>query len=59
MPMVCEISACSAWRSSASDADLLMRRIDELFTARPFLGSRRMARILSEEGVTINRKRVQ
>jgi putative transposase len=44
----------------ASDDDLtLMRRIDELFTARPFLGSRRMARMLSEEGATINRKRVQ
>ena len=44
----------------ASDDDLtLMRRIDELFTAWPFLGSRRMARMLSEDGVTINRKRVQ
>jgi putative transposase len=44
----------------ANDDDLmLMRRIDELFTARPFLGSRRMARMLSEEGATINRKRVQ
>ena len=43
-----------------SDDDLtLMRRIDELFTAWPFLGSRRMARMLSEDGVTINRKRVQ
>ena len=44
----------------ASDDDLtLMRRIDELFTAWPFLGSRRMVRMLSEDGVTINRKRVQ
>jgi putative transposase len=44
----------------ANDDDLaLMRRIDELFTARPFLGSRRMAWLLSEDGVRINRKRVQ
>jgi putative transposase len=44
----------------ASDDDLtLMRRINELFTAWPFLGSRRMARMLSEDGVTINRKCVQ
>ncbi|WP_063888431.1 IS3 family transposase [Bradyrhizobium yuanmingense] len=44
----------------ANDDDLtLMRQIDELFTARPFLGSRRMAWLLSEDGVPINRKRVQ
>ena len=40
----------------ASDDDLaLMRRIDELFTAWPFLGSRRMA----QDGRAVNRKRVQ
>src|SRR5215470_12315656 len=34
----------------ASDDDLaLMRQIDELFTAWPFLGSRRMARLLAHE----------
>ncbi|WP_439369408.1 IS3 family transposase [Bradyrhizobium sp. DASA03120] len=44
----------------ANDDDLtLMRQIDELFTARPFLGLRRMAWLLSEDGVPINRKRVQ
>jgi putative transposase len=44
----------------ANDNDLaLMRRIDELFTAWPFLGSRRMAKMLKEEGFAINRKRVQ
>src|SRR5271166_2748952 len=37
----------------------LMRRIDELFTAWPFLGSRRMARMLGEHGHPVNRKRVQ
>jgi putative transposase len=37
----------------------LMRRIDELFTAWPFLGPRRMAVLLRSEGHEINRKRVQ
>jgi putative transposase len=42
------------------DADLaLMRRIDALFTAWPFLGSRRMTIMLRGEGLTVNRKRVQ
>ena len=36
-----------------------MRRIDELFTAWPFLGSRRMTAMLRAEGVDVNRKRVQ
>jgi putative transposase len=44
----------------ANDNDLVvMRRLDELFTAWPFLGSRRMAWMLKEEGFAINRKRVQ
>ena len=44
----------------ANDDDLaLMRRIDELFTAWPFLGSRRMAAMLRAEGCAVNRKRVQ
>ena len=37
----------------------LMRRIDELFTQRPFYGSRRMAVTLRAEGQAVNRKRVQ
>jgi putative transposase len=41
-------------------ADLaLMLRIDALFTAWPFLGSRRMTVMLRAEGLTVNRKRVQ
>ena len=36
-----------------------MRRIDELFTAWPFLGSRRMTAMLKAEGLQVNRKRVQ
>jgi putative transposase len=44
----------------ANDNDLaVMRRIDELFTAWPFLGSRRMAAMLRAEGRRINRKQVQ
>ena len=44
----------------ANDHDLaLMRRIDELFTAWPFLGSRRMTAMLKAEGLEVNRKRVQ
>ena len=44
----------------ANDNELaLMRRIDELFTAWPFLGSRRMAAMLKAEGLAVNRKRVQ
>ncbi len=44
----------------ANDDDLaLMRAIDELFTAWPFLGSRRMARMLGTEAAPINRKRMQ
>jgi putative transposase len=42
------------------EADLaLMRRIDELFLAHPFLGSRRISALLSREGARVNRKRVQ
>ena len=45
---------------AANDNDLqLLRRIDELFTRWPFLGSRRMTAMLRAEGVAINRKRVQ
>src|SRR5205823_8398781 len=44
----------------ANDEDLtLLRRIDELFTRWPFLGSRRMTAMLRAEGQAINRKRVQ
>jgi len=48
-------------RAPANDDDdrALMRRIDELFMAWPFLGSRRITAMLREEGTAINRKRVQ
>jgi putative transposase len=44
----------------ASHGDLsLMRRIDELYLRYPFLGSRRVAEMLSTPEERINRKRVQ
>jgi hypothetical protein len=43
----------------ANDNDAaLTRRIDELFTAWPFLGSRRMTAMVRAEGVSVNRERV-
>jgi putative transposase len=46
--------------AAANDDDLaLTRRIDELFTRWPFLGSRRMTAMLRAEGQVINRKHVQ
>jgi putative transposase len=45
---------------AANDDELgLMRRLDELFTRWPFLGSRRMTAMLRAEGSAINRKRVR
>jgi putative transposase len=48
-------------RAAAADGDdlTLMRQIDELFTAWPFLGSRRIAWMLGGDGLALNRKRVQ
>src|ERR1700730_12552991 len=46
--------------AAVNDNDLaLMRRIDELFTAWPFLGSRRMTTMLQAQGHTVNRKRIR
>jgi putative transposase len=49
------------WRPAAvSEDDLrLMRRIDDLYLATPFYGSRRMVAALRREGWTVNRKRVR
>ena len=44
----------------ASDDELaLIRAIDELFTTYPFLGSRRLKLMLTEQGFSVNRKRIQ
>ena len=60
---------CASWSCSsgvyrppspANDNELaLRRRIDQLFTAWPFLGSRRMTAMLRAEGHDLNRKRVR
>ena len=39
--------------------EVLKRRLDELYTAYPFYGSRRMTAVLRREGHGVNRKRVQ
>src|SRR6201989_144904 len=46
-------------RPANDNALALMQRIDELFPAWPFLGSRRMTAMLKAEGLQVNRKRVQ
>ena len=38
---------------------VLKRRLDELYTAHPFYGSRRMTAVLRREGYAVNRKRVR
>jgi putative transposase len=43
----------------SSDDLTVMRRIDELYLASPFYGSRRMTAVLRREGWLVNRKRVQ
>jgi len=56
------IARSSVYRPAhaANDDDLVLRRrIDELFTRWPFLGSRRMTAMLRAAGQAINRKRVQ
>jgi putative transposase len=47
-------------RAPVSMDDLaVMRRIDELYLASPFYGSRRMTAVLRREGWPVNRKRVR
>ena len=58
--------ASEGWRARASTGPASLptttigadRRIDELFTAWPFLGSRQMT-LVSGRGLLVNRKRVQ
>ena len=57
-----DLSRASAYRPApASDPEdlALMRRLDALYLAHPFYGSRRMTAVLRGEGHKINRKRVQ
>ena len=48
-----------ACRRASARSRLIMRRLDELFLAWPFFGSRRMTAMLRAEGQRINRKRVR
>ena len=43
----------------SADDLAVMRRMDELYVASPFYGSRRMVAVLRREGVAINRKRAR
>jgi putative transposase len=43
----------------SADDLAVMRRIDELYLASPFYGSRRMTAVLRREGWVVNRKRVR
>jgi putative transposase len=49
------------YRPAPVDPDdlTLMRRMDELYLASPFYGSRRMVAVLRRDGLAINRKRVR
>jgi putative transposase len=49
------------YRPAAVSADDLavMRRMDELYLATPFYGSRRMTAVLRRDGLAVNRKRVR
>jgi putative transposase len=57
-----KVARSSLYRRPAavSEDDLrLMRRIDELYLATPFYGSRRMVAVLRRDGWSVNRKRVR
>ena len=43
----------------SADDLAVMRRMDELYLAHPFYGSRRMAAVLRREGLAVGRKRVR
>ena len=67
LPVVKQCQLLTVSRSSVyyrgaavSDENLaVMRHIDEIHLARPFLGSRRVSDALRDRGFTVNRKRVQ
>ena len=60
--MRCEVAPAFGYRERkpANDNELeAMRRIDALFSERPFFGARRIAKTLCEDGFPIDRKRVR
>ena len=66
MPITTQCRLLGLSRSSAyyrprgaSEADLtLMRRLDELHLEHPFLGARKLARLLKDEGFAVGRRHV-
>jgi putative transposase len=56
---VCRSSVYYEPEPTSSEQLVLMRRIDELHLKLPFYGSRKMATVLSTNGVRVNRKCVQ
>jgi Transposase and inactivated derivatives len=67
MPVVAQCQLLKVARSTlyyrpapvSADDLAVMRRIDELYLASPFYGSRRMTAVLRREGWAVNRKRVR
>ena len=65
MPVVAQCQLLKVARSTlyyrpapvSADDLAVMRRIDELYLASPFYGSRRMTAVLRREGWAVNRKR--
>ena len=66
MPITTQCQLLGLSRSSAyyrprgvSEADLrLMRRLDELHLEHPFLGARKLARLLKDDGFAVGRRHV-
>lgn len=57
-----KVSRSSVYEQGVATSDeefSLMRQLDEIHLARPFLGSRRLVDELKDRGLTVNRKRIQ
>lgn len=55
------LNRSSVYYDPRPESDLnehLMRRLDEFYTAHPFLGYRKLTKLLQREGYAVNRKRV-
>ena len=55
------LNRSSVYYDPRPESDLnerLMRRLDELYTAHPFLGYRKLRKLLQREGHAVNGKRV-
>ena len=56
---VCRASLYYVPKPPDAEEARLRRRIDEIYTSKPFLGSRGMKKALRREGIFYNRKRIQ